>query len=65
MDAKEVSESIKRYTWLATYRMTASGNVATKSRIFFVAARVSSDAFTWLEPISVRVGNRGLCIVWA
>ena len=42
---------------LATYQMTALGNVATKSRSFFVAARVSSVAFAWLEPISVRAGR--------
>ena len=41
------------------------GNVATKSRIFFVAARVSSVAFAWLDPISMREGRRGLLIAWA
>ena len=65
MDTKEVSESIQRHMSLATYRMTASGNVATKSRSFFVAARVSSVAFAWLETISVRAGKRGLSIAQA
>ena len=44
---------------LATYRMAASGNVATKSRSFFVASRVSLVAFAWSEPISVRAVRRG------
>ena len=65
MDVKEVSELIQRHMSLETYRITASGNVATKSMSFFVAARFSSVAFTWLEPISVRAGKRGLSIVWS
>ena len=65
MDAKEVSESIQRHMLLATYQMMALGNVATKSRIFFVAARVSLVAFAWSEPISVRSGRRGVSIVLA
>ena len=65
MDAKEVSESIQRHILLATYQMTVSGNVATKSRSLFIAARVSSVAFAWLEPISVRAGKRGLYIARA
>ena len=44
MDTKEVSESIQRHMSLATYGMTALGNVATKYRSFFVADRVSSVA---------------------
>ena len=44
---------------LAMYQMQASGKVATKSRSFFVAAKVSSVAFAWLEPIYVRAGRRG------
>ena len=65
MDAKEVSESIQRHMLLATYQMTALGNVATKSRSFFIAARVSLVAFAWLEAISVRAGNRGVSIARA
>ena len=65
MDAKEVSESIQRHMSLATYRMTASGNMATKSRSFFVAARVSLVDLTWLETISVREGKRGVSIALA
>ena len=62
MYAKEVSESIQRHVSLATYQMTALGNVATKSRSFFVAARVSSFTFAWSEPISLREGRRGVSI---
>ena len=62
MDVKEVSESIQRYMSLVMYWMTALGNVVTKSRSFFVAARVSSVAFAWSEPIYVRAGKRGLSI---
>ena len=62
MDAREVLESIQRHMSLATYRMTAPGNVATKFRSFFVAARVSSVAFAWSEPIYVRAGKRGVSI---
>ena len=65
MDAKEVSDSIQRDMSLATYRMAASWNVATKSRSFSIAARVSSVAFAWSVPISVSAGKRGLSIVWA
>ena len=62
MDAKEVLESIQRHMSLATYQMTASGNDVTKSRSFFVAARVYLVAFAWSEPVSVRAGKRGLPI---
>ena len=65
MHAKEVSETIQRHMSLVTYRMVVSGNVATKSRSFFVAARVSSVAFAWSEQIYVRVGKRGLFIARA
>ena len=51
--------------FLATYHMTASGNVATESRSFFVAARIYLVAFTWLETISVRAGKRGMSIARA
>ena len=47
---------------LATYHMTASGNVATESRSFFVADWVYLVAFAWLRPIFVRVGKRGISI---
>ena len=36
-----------------------------KIKEFFFAARVSSVAFTWLEPISVREGRRGVFIARA
>ena len=62
MDAKEVFESIQRHMLLATYQMAEFGNVATKSRSFFVAARVSLVTFAWSKPISVRAGRRGLSI---
>ena len=65
MDAKEVLESIQRHMSLATYRMATSGNVATKSRSFFVAARVYSVAFAWSYPISVRACKRGISIARA
>ena len=65
MDAKEVSELIQRHMSLETYRITASGNVATKSMSFFVAAQFSSVAFDWLDPISIRAGNRGVSIARA
>ena len=65
MDAKEVSEWIQRHMSLSTYQMMASGNEATKSRSFFVAARVSSVTFAWSEPIYVRVDRRGLSIARA
>ena len=65
MDAKEMSKLIQRHMLLATYQMAALGNVATKSRSFFVAARVSLVAFAWLEAISVRAGKRGLYIARA
>ena len=35
MNAKEVLKPIQTHMSLATYPMTASGNVATKSRSFF------------------------------
>ena len=47
IDTKEVLELIQRHMSLATYRMSALGNVVTKSRSFFVAERVSSVASAW------------------
>ena len=65
MDAKEVSESIQRHMSLATYWMAALGNVATKSKSFFVEARFSSVAFAWSVPIYVSAVKTGLSIARA
>ena len=62
MDAKEVSVLIQRHMSLAAYQMTALGNVAKKSRSFFVAARVSLVYFACSETISVRASKRGVSI---